>query len=176
MHWKDWCWSWSTNTLATWWEEQTHWERPLCWERLKAGGEEGDRGWDGWKASPTQWTWVSANPRRQWRTGKPGVLQSTGSQSQTRLSDWITTVTIYNFSSKDKNSFLAPPTLDPYNYHSLCGSSLKISLNIFLLIMMKSILSSLLIAIITNVATFKISRCNTNGHMNFKWKRGRSIR
>ena len=53
-------------------------KRPWCWERLRAG-EGGDRGWDGWMASPTQWTWVWANSGRQW-TGKPGVLQSMGSQ------------------------------------------------------------------------------------------------
>ena len=40
-------WSWNSNTLATWCEELTHWKRPWCWERLKAGGEEGNRGWDG---------------------------------------------------------------------------------------------------------------------------------
>ena len=45
-----------------------------CWERLKAGGEEGGRGWDGWMASPTQWTWVWENSGRGWRTGKPGML------------------------------------------------------------------------------------------------------
>ena len=45
--WKDWCWSWSYNSLAIWWEEPTHWKRPWCWERLKAGGDSG-RGWDGW--------------------------------------------------------------------------------------------------------------------------------
>ena len=61
IHWKDWCWSWSTNTLATWCEELTHWKRPWCWERLKAGGEGDDRGWDGWMALPTQWTWVWAS-------------------------------------------------------------------------------------------------------------------
>ena len=51
-------------------------KRPWCWERLKAEGEEGDRGWDDWKASLIQrrWTWV--NSRRWWGTGKPGVLQS----------------------------------------------------------------------------------------------------
>ena len=49
------------NTLATWWEELTHWERPWCWERLKVGREGDDRGWDCWIASPTQWTWVWAN-------------------------------------------------------------------------------------------------------------------
>ena len=49
------CWSWNSNTLVTWWEELTHWKRPWCWERLKAG--EGDeRGWDGWMASRTKWT------------------------------------------------------------------------------------------------------------------------
>ena len=41
-HWKDWCWSWNSNTLATWCEELTHWKRLWCWERLKAGGEEDD--------------------------------------------------------------------------------------------------------------------------------------
>ena len=53
--------------------EPTHWKRPWCWERLKAG-EGGNRGWDGWMASPTQWTWVWASSGRQWRTGKPGML------------------------------------------------------------------------------------------------------
>ena len=43
IHWKDWCWSWSSNTLATWCKELTHWERPWCWERLKAGGEGNDK-------------------------------------------------------------------------------------------------------------------------------------
>ena len=80
VHWKDWCWSWNSNTLAAWCEELTHWKRPWCWERLKAGGEGDDRGWDGWMASPTQWTWVWANSGSWWWTGKPGVLQSKGSQ------------------------------------------------------------------------------------------------
>ena len=57
-------WSWSFNTLATWCEEPTHWKRPWCWERLRAGGEEGNRGWDGWMASLTQWTWVWTNSGR----------------------------------------------------------------------------------------------------------------
>ena len=51
-----------------------------CWERLKAGGERDDKGWDGWRASPTQWTWVQASSGSWWWTGKPGVLQSMGSQ------------------------------------------------------------------------------------------------
>ena len=55
-------------------------KRPWCWERLKAKGEEGDRGWDGWMASPTQWTWVRASSGRWWRTGQPGGLKSMGLQ------------------------------------------------------------------------------------------------
>ena len=55
---KVWCRSWNSNTLATWCEELTHLKRPWCWERLKAGGKGDDRGWDGWMASLTQWTWV----------------------------------------------------------------------------------------------------------------------
>ena len=42
IHWKNWCWSWSSNTLATWCKEMTHWKRYWCWERLKAGGKEDD--------------------------------------------------------------------------------------------------------------------------------------
>ena len=55
-------------------------ERPWCWERLKAGREGDDRGQDGWMAWLTQWMRVWASSRRWWRTGKPGVLQSVGSQ------------------------------------------------------------------------------------------------
>ena len=58
IYWKDWYWSWSFNTLATWCKKLTHLKRPWCWERLKAGGEGDDRGWDGWMASPTQWMWM----------------------------------------------------------------------------------------------------------------------
>ena len=58
VHWKDWCWSWNSNTLATSCEEMTHWKRLWCWEGLRAGGEGDNRGWDDWMASPTQWTWV----------------------------------------------------------------------------------------------------------------------
>ena len=75
---KDWC--WSSNTLTTRCEVPTHWKGPWYWQRLRAGGEVGDRGWDGWMASPTQRTWIWANARREWRTEKPGVLQSIGSQ------------------------------------------------------------------------------------------------
>ena len=61
-------------------EELTHWKRLWCWEGLQAGGEGDDRGWDGWMASLTQWTWVWVSSRIWWWTGKPGVLQSMESQ------------------------------------------------------------------------------------------------
>ena len=59
--WKEWCWSWNSSTLATSCEELTHWKRLWCWEGLEAGGERGNRGWDGWMASLTRWTWVWVN-------------------------------------------------------------------------------------------------------------------
>ena len=80
VHWKDWCWSWNSNTLATWWEELTHWKRHWCWERLKVGGEEDNTGWDGWMESPSQWTWVWTSSGSWWWTGRPGMLQSMGLQ------------------------------------------------------------------------------------------------
>ena len=94
--WRKWYWSWSSNTLATWCEELTHLKRPWCWERLKVGGEGDDRGWDGWMASLTQWTWVWVNSRSWWWTRRPGLLQSMGSQRVrhdrvTELTDaWLT--------------------------------------------------------------------------------------
>ena len=88
IHWKGWCWSWSSNNLATWCKEPTHWKRPWCWKRLKAGRKGEDRGWDGWMESLTQWTWVWANSGRWWRTGKPSVLQFMGSQRVGH--DWAT--------------------------------------------------------------------------------------
>ena len=72
----------------TWCEKLTHWKRPWCREWLKAGEEGDDRGWDGWMASPTQWTWVWARSESWWWTGKPGMLQSMGSQRVRQ--DWVT--------------------------------------------------------------------------------------
>ena len=69
-----------TSTLATSWEELTHWKRLWCWARLKAGGKGDYRGWDGWMASLTQWTWVWVNSSSWWWTGRPGLLQPMGSQ------------------------------------------------------------------------------------------------
>ena len=55
------------------------WKDPWCWERLRTRGEGDEKGWDGWKASPTQWTWVWVNSRSWWWTGRPDVLQFMGS-------------------------------------------------------------------------------------------------
>ena len=88
IHWKGWCWSWNSNTLATSCEKLTHQKRPWCWERLKMGGEGDNRGWDGWMASPTRWTWVWVSSRSWWWTGKPSVLQSMGLQRV--VHDWAT--------------------------------------------------------------------------------------
>ena len=77
---KDWCWSWNSNTLATSCEELTHWKSPWCCEWLEAGGEGDGRVWNGWIASPTWWTWVWVNSGSWWWTGRLGVLWFMGSQ------------------------------------------------------------------------------------------------
>ena len=66
----------------------THWRRPWCWEGLGAGGEGNDRGWDGWMASLTRWTWVWVNSESWWWTGRPGMLQFMGPQRVGH--DWVT--------------------------------------------------------------------------------------
>ena len=63
-------------------------ERPWCWERVRAGGEGDDRGWDGWIVPPTQWTWVWVDSGSWWWTERPGVLQVMGLQ-RVRY-DWAT--------------------------------------------------------------------------------------
>ena len=102
VHWKFWCWSWNSNTLPTSCEKLTHLKRPWCWERLKTREEGGDdRGWDGWMASPTQWTWVWMDSGSWWWTGRPGVLQSTGSYG------WVT-------------ELMSVESVMPSNYLILC--------------------------------------------------------
>ena len=68
-------------------KELTHWYIPWCWERKKAGGEGDDRGWDGWMASPTQWTWILSSSGRWWWTGKPDLLSSM--EPQRVGHDWV---------------------------------------------------------------------------------------
>ena len=70
----------NSNILATWCKELTHWKRPWCWERLRAGGEGDNRGWDGWMASLIQWTWVWVDSGSWWWTGRPGMLRFMGLQ------------------------------------------------------------------------------------------------
>ena len=92
LNWKDWCWSWNSNTLATWREELTHWERPWCWERLKVGGVGDGRGWDGWWHHWLNGRKFVQTPRG---TGKTGVWQSIGSQMVGQ--DWVTELNWYNY-------------------------------------------------------------------------------
>ena len=107
IHWKDWCWNWNSNTLATWYEKLTQLKRPWCWEWLKLEGEGDDRGWDSWMASPTQWTcfWVSSGS--WWWTDIP---QSMGSQRvrhywATEL-NWIVWVANWSISSMEYYFYL----------------------------------------------------------------------
>ena len=76
------------HTLATSCEELTHWKRLWCWEGLGAGRKGNDRGWDGWMASLTRWTWIWVNSGSWWWTGRPGVLQFMGLQRVRH--DWAT--------------------------------------------------------------------------------------
>ena len=98
VHWKDSCWSWNSNTLATWCEELTHLKRLWCWERLRAGGEGDNRRWDGWRASSTKWTWVWVNYRSWWWRGRPGMLLFMGLQ---RIGhDWATDLNWSRYKNK----------------------------------------------------------------------------
>ena len=120
IHWKDWCWSWNSNTLATWYEELTHLKRPWFWEWLKAGGEGDDRGWDGWTASPTWWTWFWASSRSLWWTGSLACCSPWG-LSQIRLSDWTDWLTDWLMLYCCSVAKLCLTPCDPVD-HSMPGS------------------------------------------------------
>ena len=81
-------------------------KRLWCWEGLEAGGDGNNRGWDGWMASPTWWTWVWVNSRTWWWTGRPGVLQFMGSQRVGH--DWATELNICIMSSSINHYILCP--------------------------------------------------------------------
>ena len=100
----------------TWCDKPTHWKRPWCWERLKAGGDGDKRGQDGWVASPTWWTGLWANSRSWWRTGEPGMLRPWGckeldttewtpTQSRT-LPDQLTCTRFHPLWGKTSSDFL----------------------------------------------------------------------
>ena len=98
----------------TWCKELTHLKRPWCWERLKAGGEGDDRGWDGCMASLTRWTWVWVRSRSWWWTGRPGVLQSMG--LQTVRHDWATEL---NWTELNWRAILTILTSSNFNFDIL---------------------------------------------------------
>ena len=75
-------------SLASWCKELTHWKIPWCWKRLRAGGEGGDRGWDGWMTSLTQWTWVWENSKRQWGQGSL-VCCSPWGRKELDTTEWL---------------------------------------------------------------------------------------
>ena len=103
IHWKDWYWSWDSSTLATWWEELTHWKRLWCWEGLKAGREGDDRGWNDWMWSLTQWTGVWAGFRGWWWTETPDILQSMGLQRVWyKWVKWLTDCSIYKIKTNKR--------------------------------------------------------------------------
>ena len=107
-------------------------ERPWCWERLKAGGEGGERRWDSWMASPTQWTWVWVNSGSWWWTGRADVLQSTGLQSRTRLSDWTEPNQVQSKNSTNvKNSLCIAGTIFLKFLFMICASMFIIKMSLY---------------------------------------------
>ena len=99
--WKDWCFKLKLHYVGHLIRRAESLRRPWSWERLRAGGEGGGRGWDGWMASPTQWTWVWANSGKWWRTGEAWCAAVHGvAKSWTQLSDWTTTTEVYDSLSK----------------------------------------------------------------------------
>ena len=93
-----------------WSPDATHWKRPWCWERLKGGGGGDDRGRDCWMPSPPHWTWIWVSSRSWWWMGKPGVLQSMGSQRAghnwaTKL-NWTEALSVLIARREEKSTFL----------------------------------------------------------------------
>ena len=111
---------------GTWCKELTHLKKPWCWERLRAGGEGDERGWDAWMASPTQQTWVWVGSGSWWWTGRPGVLQSMGSQRVGH--DWAT-----ELNWTERNSLLSSSkSKKRKKYISLASYLFKKTNNVFI--------------------------------------------
>ena len=146
IHWKYWYWSWNSNTLATWCEELSHWKRRWCWERLKAGREGDDTGWDGRMTSWTWSTWVWAGSGSWWWAGKPGMLQSMGWQRvrhawETELNwtelnlSWFIDLTFQGplqYWSLQHLTLLSPPDTSTTGRHFCFGSASSFLLELFL--------------------------------------------
>ena len=116
VHWKDWCWSWNSNTLATWCEEPTHLKRPWCWETLRAGGEGDNRGWDGWMATLTRWTWVWVNSGLVMDREALCAVVHAFPKTGTRLNDW-TELSFVRLPTREKFSVTHHQALPSRNLH-----------------------------------------------------------
>ena len=103
LYWKDWCWHWSFNTLATWWEEPTYWRRPWCWERLRQEGkgvtEDEMVGWHHWLNNMSLSKCQDIVKEREAWSATSHVV----ARSQTWLSDW-TTKSLQGFWAWDAHS------------------------------------------------------------------------
>ena len=139
--------------------EPTHWKIPWCSARLKEGGEGDDRRWDVWTASLTQWIWVWANSRRWWGTGRPGMLQSMGSQRVRH--DWAAA----------QQQVYGSPTWQVWDlillwlcpsYHLTVGSSLSLDMGDLFFLVGSSILLSMVVqqlAVILVLLQEEVSAC-----------------
>ena len=125
VHWRDWCWNWNSNTLATWYEGLIHLKRPWCWERLRTGGEGDYRGWDDCMAILTRWTWVWVNSKSWWWTGRPGVLWFMGWQRVRH--DWATELKWNEKNKKTKKQ----KTKDyfTHGHHQGVNTEIRVSIN-----------------------------------------------
>ena len=152
----------------------THWKRPWYWEILKVGGEGDERGWDGWMASPTRWTWVWASCRNWWWTGKPGKLQSVGLQRVVHA--WVTELqyflnATFRLSNFKKNTVPYPKEV----FFSPCISKPKLnnlvlvmSLNVALVIMLKFILKATIKMTMQFKKLFSILMKTTHKKVNWR--------
>ena len=121
VHWKEWCWSWNSNTLATWCEADSF-EKTLMLGKIEGRKKGDDRGWDGWMASPTQWTWVWVDSRSWWWTGRPGMLRFVGSQRVGR--DWATELIWSHLPSWTSEFYWESGSRDSLEWEALFGGSL----------------------------------------------------